>query len=266
MSTIEDEPSTLLHRWEDDRVFNAAWAYDLAFAWDVGRELDLVLGLAALDGASGRLLIPACGTGRHAVALAERGFEVEASDINPAMLARARAVRSHARVRYELADMTRPLGSRAGDCDAVFTFCNSFRYILDAVGVAGHLAAVRDRLRPGGCYVLELALNQRADAVGKRVRWIARHEGCEAHACWRLESLSPPTSIEVAEIRIVEQSGAVHEFVERQPQRVWTRVALEDFATAAGFVVRAVVDARGAPLVRPDEPARVYAALQRPAS
>lgn len=247
-------------------MFNAAWAYDLAFAWDVGPELDVVLQLAGLAdrrGAGGHVLVPACGTGRHAVALAERGFRVEASDVNSAMLARARAVRPHPRVDYAVADMTEPLGAGAGDCDAVFTFCNSFRYILDADGVAGHLRAVRDRLRPGARYVLELVLNHRASAVGRRVRWIAQHDDCEVHACWTLRSVCPPTSIELAEIRVIDRDGAIHEFVDEQPQRLWTRAGLEAFAHAAGLEVAAVVDLAGRPIAERDAPVRVYAVLER---
>lgn len=252
------------HRWDRDRVFSAAWAYDLAFAWDVGPELDVVLALAGFAGAArGRLVVPACGTGRHAVALAERGFHVEASDVNPAMLARARAVRSHPRVTYALADMTRRLGTGAADRDAAFTFCNSFRYILDADGVAGHLRAVRDRLRPAAIYVLELVLNHRAAAIGRRVRWIARHADCEAHACWTLRSVSPPISIELAEIRVIGRDGVVHEFVDEQPQRLWTRAELEVCAAAAGLEVAAVVDLGGQPITALEEPVRVYAALAR---
>lgn len=267
MTAIRTEHMTLTHRWEDDRVFNAAWAYDLAFAWDVNPELDIVLGLAGLDGGSaGKVLVPACGTGRHALALAERGFQVQASDLNAAMLARAIEVRGHPRIRYQLADMTQRMGDLTADCDAVFTFCNSFRYILDAAGVHGHLATVRARLRPGGIYVLELALNYAAAAIGQRVRWIVRHDGHEVHACWTLRSLTPPTSMETAEIRIIDEGGTVHELAADQPQRLWTRAALEEFATVAGLSVLAVVDTQGVAISQDEVPVRAYVALQRRAS
>src|SRR5262245_34535335 len=140
---------TSSERWTRDQVFNAAWAYDLAFGWDVEPELDVVLGLAHLDervAAGSRVLLPACGTGRYAEALAERGFRADASDINPEMLSLARRERGHALVSYSLADMTRPFAGAQGDCAAAFTFCNSFRYILDDVAARGHLEAVRGRL------------------------------------------------------------------------------------------------------------------------
>ena len=267
VAAIGTDHMTLTHCWKNDHVFNAAWAYDLAFAWDVSPELDIVLGLAGLDRAStGKLLVPACGTGRHALALAERGFQVEASDLNAAMLARAIELRGHPRIRYQLADMTQPMGDGTADCDAVFTFCNSFRYILDAAGVHGHLATVRTRLRPGGIYVLELALNQAAAAIGQRARWIVRHDWREVHACWTLRSLTPPTSLETAEIRVIDEDGTVHEFSADQPQRLWTRAALEEFATIAGLDVMAVVDTQGVAISQTEVPVRSYVALQRRAS
>ncbi len=62
--------------------------YDLDLAEDPG-DLDLYLALA--DRMGGPILELAAGTGRLAIPLAEAGYHVTAVDVDPAMLARARA-------------------------------------------------------------------------------------------------------------------------------------------------------------------------------
>src|SRR3954469_7797796 len=153
--------NALRHDWAQDPLFRAAWAYDLAFAWGVETEVAVVLRLAGLpvSGAQ-RVLVPACGTGRHAVELGARGFTVEAFDINAQMLEVARTRRPSARVTWALGDMgLAPGADVASDCAAAFTFTNSIRYLLSDESVAGHFALLAARLAPGGRYVAELALN-----------------------------------------------------------------------------------------------------------
>jgi SAM-dependent methyltransferase len=251
-------------RWADDRLFNAAWAYDLAFAWDIQRELDTLIRIARLDTDTGaRVLLPACGTGRFAAAMAQRGFVVDASDINPEMLAWARERHSHANVSYTLGDMTQPLGRSERDCVAAFSLCNSFRYILEERAVASHLRAVLTRLRPGGVYVIELALNPVADDVGLSNRWALQYPSCRVEACWTLASLTPPTSLEIAEIRI-EHGENTHEFREEQPQRVWSHDQLVDAVELAGFAVQGIHELSGRRATDPARPDRYYVALRRP--
>ena len=251
-------------RWAHDRVFNSAWAYDLAFAWDVGPELDVATALAAVSPLSGQpLLVPACGTGRHVIRLAERGFRVDASDINPEMLALARRERAHPHVTYSIADMTLRLGEGEGDCQGAFTFCNSFRYILEEQAVAGHLEAVRRRLRPGGVYVIELALNPQGTGTGGRQRWAAVYEDRRVVATWTILQITPPTSLEQAEIRVEEPNGVVHAFAEEQPQRLWTFDQLVGAAGRAGFALDQVAELDGTPAPDPGRPGRYYVALRR---
>jgi SAM-dependent methyltransferase len=208
------------------------------------------------------VLLPACGTGRHAVALARRGLLVEASDISPEMLAIARARRAAPRLTYAEADMTRDLGAHA-DCDAAFTLCNSFRYILTDDDVAGHLAAVRARLRPGARYVVELALNPDAALVGGCTSWTTTYTNCRVQARWTLLSLTPPLSLERAHIRVEVDDGSVHDIAEDQPQRVWTAADLREHVARAGFRLEALHQADGAPAGDERRPGRYYAALRR---
>jgi SAM-dependent methyltransferase len=251
-------------RWLQDELFNAAWAYDLAFSWDVSREVD-VLSLIADLRPGARVLMPACGTGRLACAFARRGSLVEASDINPRMLAFARARRGHPSVSYELADMTRSLGHTRSDCDVAFTLCNSFRYILDDAEIAAHLRAVWCRLKPGARYVIELALNEHDPRlIGMQNRWTAQREGYEITATWTIVAFTPPTALEVGEILIEDADGNIQRVREEQPQRLWTWGELVRLASAHGFEIAGVHTVEGAIAAEPTLPARYYVCLRRP--
>ena len=76
-------------------VFNEAYAsaYDVMYAGkDNTAECDAVVGLFQKfgDGKISRILDLGCGTGRHAVEFAKRGFDVTGVDFSEAMLSRAR--------------------------------------------------------------------------------------------------------------------------------------------------------------------------------
>jgi len=83
-------------RWEEkyeagvhpEREPNPILERALAFAPPKGRALDV-----------------ACGRGRHAIALARRGYEVDAVDLSPLGLACARERAGHLRIRWIEADL-----------------------------------------------------------------------------------------------------------------------------------------------------------------
>ena len=246
-------------RWSADEIFCDARAYDLAFAWDVSRELDVVLAIANVRSADGPLLLPACGTGRYALALAERGFDVDGSDINDGMLAIARS-RPHPRARYVNADMTRSLGDRT--YAAAFTFTNSFRYILDEDDVAAHFREMHARLRSGATYVIDLGLTMGHKAHGAGARWTVRYDDCVVRATGSLVAVTPPLSLERARIVVENVDGTTNEVTSDQPQRVWSLATLTSAAEAAGFRVRAH-RTNGCLAAPPVGDGRFYVALDR---
>jgi len=79
------------------------------------------------------LLDAACGTGMHAIALAQRGYEVAGSDLSPKMIAQARrnAAKAGVQVRFEtvgFGEQTAVFGEKR--FNAVFCLGNSLPHLL----------------------------------------------------------------------------------------------------------------------------------------
>ena len=116
-----------------------------------------VEGIASLLGLApgARVLDLACGHGRHAIPLAERGFEITGYDLSEVFLARARA-EAEARgvtVRWVQGDM-RALSFEA-EFDAVINIFTAFGYFADELEDVETLHRIRRSLAPGGRFLLE---------------------------------------------------------------------------------------------------------------
>ena len=82
---------------------NFATYYDAVINWKkrLARELPLLAGLARQAG--GRVLVPACGTGGHVVALAQQGFDMLGFDADEGMVETTRRKIEAARAEIEAA-------------------------------------------------------------------------------------------------------------------------------------------------------------------
>lgn len=134
------------------------YAQEAAFVDAILRELGAPRVVASDE--RPRLLELACGTGRHALELEKRGYEIVATDYSADMLAcaRRRAELTGSRVAFHLADMRRPAECEAvaGQAfDAVYALFDSIGYVQSNAGVADVFAGVRNVLRPGGLFVFE---------------------------------------------------------------------------------------------------------------
>jgi SAM-dependent methyltransferase len=116
-----------------------------------------VEGLVSLLGLApgARVLDLACGHGRHAIPLAERGLAVTGYDLSEAFLARARAdaAARGVAVRWLRGDM-RELPFDA-EFDAVINVFTAFGYFADPEDDLETLRRVRRALVPGGRFLLE---------------------------------------------------------------------------------------------------------------
>ena len=120
-----------------------ATAADIAFA---ARHLALAKGAKILD-------VP-CGAGRHALALAEHGYEVTGVDLSEEAIGRATACASERGlpVRFIRSDMRR--FEADGAFDGAICFGNSISY-FDAGGSALFFRKLAQSLNPGGRLILD---------------------------------------------------------------------------------------------------------------
>ena len=118
----------------------------------------------------------ACGSGRHAVAMAKRGYRVMGVDFNPHYLAIAaeEAIRAGAVVEWV------PLDMRALDYaerfDGVYSFFTSFGYFSDDENEMV-LDRIARALRPGGRLLLDMANRDWVVTHPQERTWTQREDG-----------------------------------------------------------------------------------------
>ncbi len=99
-----------------------------------------------------RVLDLACGKGRHARYLAEKGFDVTGLDISPASIAFARHF-EHEKLAFYQHDMRQPF--RINYFDAIVNIFTSFGYFDQDADHLRTLRNVQRGLRPGGYFLLD---------------------------------------------------------------------------------------------------------------
>jgi len=117
-----------------------------------------------------RVLDAACGTGMHALALAQQGFQVAGTDLSEGMVARARENGRQAGVdvRFEAAGFGQLHADVGSDFDALLCLGNSLPHVLDANTLAAALADFSACLRPGGLVLIQNRNFDRVLAQGER--------------------------------------------------------------------------------------------------
>lgn len=157
--------------------------YDRFVDWEARLRLELPFLEEALQSVDARrVLDAACGTGRHAVALAQRGYEVVGADLSPEMVARARA---HAEavgvpVRFVVAGFGALAPAVGSGFDALLCLGNSLPHLLTEADLAVALQDFAACLRPGGLLCLQDLNYDRV--LARREAWLplqAHHEGGE---------------------------------------------------------------------------------------
>jgi len=150
--------------------------YDRFVNWNNRLPYELPFLERTLQGKQ-RLLDAACGTGMHAIALAQRGYDASGADLSSRMVARARINAAEAGVAIDFreagfGELAHNFVPEAGSplFDAVLCLGNSLPH---AVGPGALEAALRDfaaLLRPGGLLLLQ---NRNFDAVIRtQQRWM----------------------------------------------------------------------------------------------
>lgn len=178
------EPSRLRGAESYTMYDDFALTYDLFNDWPtrLAREIPLLEAWLVEVGAR-RVLDAACGTGWHALALAQRGFEVTGTDLSPGMIARARgnAAREGVAVDFAVAAFQELPRVLAQKFDAVLCLGNSLPHVTEEEELFASVAGMGEVLKEGGRLLLQNRNFTKVLAEGERFMPLkaAQHGGQE---------------------------------------------------------------------------------------
>jgi len=133
-----------------------ARAFDVMTDWPARLAFEMPFIQRTLNQQNARsVLDTACGTGWHAIALAQKGYTPAGCDASPAMIERARANATQAgvNVRFETADFQR-LDLFPGKFDAILCLGNSLPHLLSREELLEAFGQIFGRLEHGGVVIL----------------------------------------------------------------------------------------------------------------
>jgi glycine/sarcosine N-methyltransferase len=199
-----------------------------------------------------RVLDAACGTGQHALALAQSGYQVVGADLSPKMIERAVAnARAQGAPAEFLVAGFGELQARVGDgFDAVLCLGNSLPHLLTAADLAAALADFAACLRPGGLLLIQ---NRNFDRVlARHERWMepqAHREGEREWLFLRFYDFEPDGLLRFNVVTLQRQ-GSGSWMQHTMASRLWPQRQAELVAALAGagfMQVAAYGDLQGTP-------------------
>jgi SAM-dependent methyltransferase len=167
-----------------------ARVFDVMTDWEKRLALEMPFLQRTLDQNGARsVLDTACGTGWHAIALAQKGYRAAGCDASPVMIEMARnnAVKAKAEVQFEVADFNQ-LGKFRATFDAVLCLGNSLPHLLTQEALVEALRQMHRALLGGGVLILH-NLNYDMRMV-KKPRFFSAN-GNEEALVWRFADYGP---------------------------------------------------------------------------
>jgi len=228
-------------------LYDLAELYDIAYDWDLGRELAFYIECMNRFGDRDprRVLEPACGTGRNLVPLVRMDLKITGYDVNRAMLKfarnRVRKAACESRVDLHLADM-RDFRVEEG-FDGAFNSINSFRYLISDEDVALHLRRTAAMLRPGSVYVVDFSYAMPPRHNPRTYRWQATRGSLEIDVCWETrEAPAEGLSHERCILDVRHGGSGPARYTTRHLTRLWYAGDFERISGDCGFDLVGVYD------------------------
>lgn len=170
--------------------------YDIIFDADTGKEADFLEAVfhrfAAVKGRKGdpgRVLEPACGSGRLVHEMARRGWRSFGFDASEAMLefAGRRCAGDGGGVRLWKDRMESFRVPGGGRFDLAHCLVSTFKYLLTEEDAQACLGRISGALKPGGIFVLGVHLTDYSMRTWDHERWEERRDGVHVVSntrCW----------------------------------------------------------------------------------
>jgi len=212
--------------------------YDTIYSWrdyeDTCKTLDTLFRNRSKPPRS--LLDLGCGTGSHALLLAQRGYFVVGIDSSKEMIrqAREKAKCEHIDAHFVVADMRRFHLHRT--FDAAFSLFATFSYLTTDKDVADTLSRVRSHLVPGGLLIFD-AWSSLGSETGIKQGYRVAEEG-ERRAIVFSET-ETSTATHQAALRlhclILDKNRVLNQFRETHALRLFAPDEIEQHLEANGF-------------------------------
>ena len=182
----------------------------------------------------------ACGTGGHAIALAQGGYRVIGSDISEQMIARANAnaERAGVTIPFVVAHFQDLYSTLNAQFDAVLCLGNSLPHVLTDADALKSLLNMRVCLRSGGVLILH---NVNYDKRWKeKLRWFALNSGLLGERetlVWRFADYNETSGLITFNIALFtrNEKGGWSVDVQSTPQRPYRQSEIEMLLRRAGF-------------------------------
>jgi len=209
--------------------------FDVMTDWRSRLAFELPFLQQTLNGhAAHSVLDVACGTGGHAIALAQAGYRATGADVSPAMIARARehAAQAGVSVPFVVSDFARLALEAPEMFDAVLCLGNSLPHLLSLAALQQAVQQMRQRLRPGGVLIVHnLNYDQR---LKTQPRFFAAN-GSADNLVWRFADYGAEfITFHTALFKRRNDAWTVR--VNSTLQRPLLAVELDEAARLAGFV------------------------------
>ena len=179
----------------DSQVYHYPRYYAIGYQWNTEAECDFIEACLKTHAPShgGRMLDIGCGTGRHLLTLAERGYDVTGVDLRPEMIAYVQDEAAKADLQVDAAvDDLHHLRVK-GPFDLAFCFMDTFRFLLTNDDIVAHLRTVAGLLAPGGLYLTDFWIPRQWDQIGNEIhQW----EQTDGETTVRVFYLQHPDSVD----------------------------------------------------------------------
>jgi len=220
--------------------------YDCLYAAkDYGTEVDNLVAILRANNITrgARILDYGCGTGRHAIELASRGYIVTGADISPAMIEIAR---ERCRNKAEIVNVAE-LPQVESTFDAVVSMFDVFSYITEVSAAISFLGNLRFHCKPEGVVLFDTW--HLAGLINDPPKVSIKTISCPDEASF-LRTTNPETdwldgvsTLHISITPMHETDGDTT--IETHTVRAWTATELRCLAITAGLDVQEIVGSPG---------------------
>ena len=210
-------------------VYHHPRYYAIGYQWNTEAECDFLQACLKRYGAAEarRVLDIGCGSGRHVMELARRGYHVTGFDLRPEMIAflNEESRKASLSVKAFVGDMLHE--PRQGGFDLAICLMDTFRFLLTNEQLISQLRRVGERLSPGGLYITDFWIPRQWDQIANEVyQWEQTREGTTVRVFYlqHPETADPvQQTFEDELVFVVEEEGVSREI---RGERTRTRLIL----------------------------------------